>query len=145
MTLALGITQTVKVAMSKKSKADGLEVTSDQLTSELIEIKERIGSLETITSLANSKYVEEQARKYITTPQRTQIMRLCEEPHTREQLRKGLGHDSVQALDHHLRPLREADLIHQRTYADGKPTFEWSKLFKSLPKATKKSILGADK
>jgi DNA-binding HxlR family transcriptional regulator len=130
---------------NKKGSIDGLEITSDQLTAELIEIKERIGSLETITSLANSKYVEEQARKYITTPQRKAIMRLCEEPQTREQLRKDLGHESVQALDHHLRPLREADLIHQRTYAAGKPTFEWSKLFKSLSKATKKSIVESER
>jgi DNA-binding transcriptional ArsR family regulator len=133
------------MARNNKAKNDGLEITSDQLTAELIEIKERIGSLETITSLANSKYVEEQARKYITTPQRKAIMKLCEEPHTREQLRKELGHESVQALDHHLRPLREADLIHQRTYADGKPTFEWSKLFRSLPKTTKRTILEGGK
>ncbi|MBZ5664439.1 MAG: helix-turn-helix domain-containing protein [Acidobacteriia bacterium] len=126
-------------------KTEGLEVTSDQVTAELIEIKERIGSLETITSLANRAVVEAQARSHLTTPQRRKIMGKCEEPHTREQLRKELKFENIQALDHHLRPLREADLIHQRTDGGGKPTFEWSKLFKSLSKATKKSILEGSK
>jgi DNA-binding transcriptional ArsR family regulator len=128
-----------------RGKPDGLEVNSDQLTAELIEIKERIGSLETITSLANRAVVEAQARNHLTTPQRRKIMQKCEEPHTREQLRTELNFENVQALDHHLRPLREADLIHQRTNSAGKPTFEWSKLFKSLSKATKKSILDGTK
>ena len=128
-----------------KRKPDGLEVTSDQLTAELIEIKERIGSLETITSLANRPFVEAQARNHLTTPQRREIMKKCEEPHTREQLRTELKFENVQALDHHLRPLREADLIHQRADSAGKPTFEWSKLFKSLSKASKKALLDGTK
>ncbi len=128
-----------------KSKTDHLEVSSDQLTAELIEIKERIGSLETITSLANRKVVEDQARSHLTTPQRRAIMKKCEEPHTREELRTALKFENVQALDFHLRPLREADLIHQRTNSAGKPTFEWSKLFKSLSKATKKAIVDGAK
>jgi len=124
-----------------RRKPDGLEVTSDQVTAELIEIKERIGSLETITSLANRGVVEAQARSHLTTPQRRKIMEKCEEPRTREQLRAELKFESLQALDNHLRPLREADLIHQRADSAGKPTFEWSKLFKSLSRATKKAIL----
>ena len=128
-----------------KRKLDGLEITSEQVTAQLIEIKERIGSLETITSLANRETVEKQARSHLTTPQRREIMKKCEEPHTREQLRAELKFENIQALDHHLRPLREADLIHQRTDNAGKPTFEWSKLFKSLPKTTKKAILEGTK
>ena len=124
-----------------KPKPDGLEITSDQVTAELIEIKERIGSLETITSLANREVVEKQARSHLTTTQRRDIMKKCEEPHTREQLRAELNYASLQALDNHLRPLRDADLIHQRADSSGKPTFEWSKLFKSLSRATQKAIL----
>jgi hypothetical protein len=120
---------------------NGLEVNSDQLTAELIEIKERIGSLETITSLANRSHVEQQARTHLTTPQRRAIMKLCEAPLTREELKTKLKHNSLQALDVHLRPLRDADLIHQHINEKGKPIFEWSKLFKSLPKATKNLIL----
>jgi DNA-binding transcriptional ArsR family regulator len=128
-----------------KRRPDGLEVNSNQITAELIEIKERMGSLETITSLANRSVVEAQARSHLTTPQRRGIMRKCEEPYTREQLRIDLKYESTQALDHHLRPLREADLIHQRTDGTGKPTFEWSKLFKSLSKATQRAILDGTK
>jgi DNA-binding transcriptional ArsR family regulator len=128
-----------------KSKSDGLEVNSNQITAELIEIKERIGSLETITSLANRGVVEAQARSHLTTPQRRAIMKKCEEPHTREQLRAALNFKDIQLLDYHFRPLREADLIHQRSNDKGKPTFEWSKLFKSLSKATKKELLEGTK
>ncbi|HEY4932846.1 MAG TPA: hypothetical protein VII23_14850 [Terriglobales bacterium] len=126
-------------------KSDGLEITSDQLTAELIAIKERIGSLETITSLANRDVVEKQARQHLTTAQRKEIMRKCEVPHTREHLKKELKFESMQALDFHLRPLRDADLIHQHTDGAGKPTFEWSKLFNSLSKTTKKHILDGSK
>jgi DNA-binding transcriptional ArsR family regulator len=60
-------------------------------------------------------------------------------------MRIELKYESIQALDHHLRPLREADLIHQRADGQGKPTFEWSKLFKSLPKSTQRAILDGTK
>src|ERR1017187_7730778 len=103
-----------------KRMPDPLEVSSNPITAELIEIKERIGSLETITSLANRSFVEAQARGHLTTPQRREIMRKCEEPHTREGLRIELGYGTIQALDNHLRPLREADLIHQRVDGKGK-------------------------
>ena len=89
--------------------------------------------------------MEAQARSHLTTPQRRQILAKCEQPHTREQLRIELGFESSQALDNHLRPLREADLIHQHGESGGKPTFEWSKLFKSLSKTTKKSLLEGSK
>jgi hypothetical protein len=128
-----------------KRKVDPLEVSSDQVTAELIEIKERIGSLETITSLANRPVVEAQARSHLTTPQRRAIMKMCEAPRTREQLKQDLGYESLQALDHHLRPLRDGDLIHQHGDSGGRPTFVWSKLFKSLPKATQQKILDSAK
>ncbi len=99
------------------------------------------GSLETITGLANRKEVEAQARGLLTTPARREVMRKREEPKTREQLRKELNYANVQGLDHHLNPLRGGDLIHQRTDEKGILTFEWSRLFKSLPKQTKVAIL----
>jgi hypothetical protein len=49
------------------------------------------------------------------------------------------------ALDYHLKPLREADLIRQKVETDGKIVFEWSNLFRRLPKTTIKSILGDSK
>lgn len=118
-----------------------LEVKSGSIEAELIEIKERLGSLETIAGLANSREVLEHARKHLTSEQRFAIMRLCETPQTKEQLKITLNYNSVPALDNHLKPLREADLIHQRTNDEGLLTFEWSKLFKSVPKSSRSSLL----
>lgn len=125
-----------------KRKTDALEVASGSLQAELIEIKERLGSLETITSLANRKEVEGQARSLLTSEARKDIMKLCETPKTKAELQKELSYPSSQGLDHHLNPLRGGDLIHQKTDDRGILTFEWSRLFKSLPKQTKNSILG---
>jgi len=128
-----------------KRKTDALEISSFALQSELIEIKERLGSLETVTSLANRKEVEAQARSILTTSSRREIMKKCEEPKTRDQLKRELSYTNVQALDHHLNPLRGGDLIHQRTDDKGTLTFEWSRLFRSLPKQTKTLILAGTK
>ena len=43
---------------SKPAKKDQLEVSSDQLKTELIENKERLGALETIASISNKTVVE---------------------------------------------------------------------------------------
>ena len=86
--------------MSSKAPV-GLEVNSSQMTAELIEIKERLGSLETITSLANRPHVEAQARSHLTKPERRDIMKKCEVPCTREQLRIALNYKTMQALDYH--------------------------------------------
>jgi len=127
--------------MNKSNKTGNLEVSSDQLRAELIEIKERVGALETIASLANRPVVEKYVREHLTTDKGKQIMAECEEPRTREQLRSKLGYGTVQALDHHLKVLREDDLLHHRHGEDGKLTLEWSNLFKRLPKGTRIKIL----
>ncbi len=128
---------------SKPHKKDNVEVSSDQLKAELIEIKERVGALETIASLANRSVVEAYVRGHLTTDKGKQIMRECAEPRTREQLISKLGFASAQALDYHLNPLRENDLIRQHFADDGTQTFEWSNLFKRLPKKTLKEILSS--
>lgn len=122
-------------------KKDRLEVSSDQLKSELIEIKERVGALETIASISNRSVVETYVRGQIKTDNARRIMALCSEPRTRQELTAKLGLASRQALDHHLRPLREADLIQQRFDDDGNLTLEWSNLFRRLPNRTLKQIL----
>jgi hypothetical protein len=122
-------------------KRDALEIKSGSIEAELIEIKERLGSLETIAGLANSREVLDHARKHLTSEQRFGIMTLCETPQTKEQLKTALKYNSTPALDNHLKPLREADLIHQRTNDEGLLTFEWSKLFKSVPKSSRSSVL----
>jgi DNA-binding transcriptional ArsR family regulator len=107
----------------------------------LIEIKERVGALETIASISNRAVVEAYVQGHLTTDKGREIMRECAEPRTREHLISRLGFASAQALDHHLSPLREDDLLRQHFDDDGLQTFEWSNLFKRLPRSTLKKIL----
>lgn len=129
----------------KPKQKDRIEVSSDQLRAELTEIKERVGALETIASISNRKVVEDYVRSQIKTDKARAIMKECAEPRTREYLVSKCGFNSGPALDHHLKPLREADLIQQRFDDDGSLRLEWSNLFKRLPKKTLSAILdGSD-
>jgi DNA-binding transcriptional ArsR family regulator len=125
----------------KREKANRVEVSSDQLRSELIEIKERLSAVEMIESISNRKVVEEFVRAHLTTDKARPIMKECDEPRTREYLISKFGFKSGPALDHHLRPLREAGLLQQRFSDDGPLSFQWSNLFKGLPKSTIRAIL----
>ncbi len=128
--------------MNSKAKKEGrVEISSDQLRSELIEIKERVGALETIASISNREVVEKFVRSQFMTDKARPIMKECAEPRTREYLISKFALRSGPALDYHLKPLREADLLQQRFDDDGTQTFEWSNLFKRLPKKTIKAIL----
>ena len=118
-----------------------LEVSSEQLKAELIEIKERLGALETIASISNRAVVEAYVRGHLTTAKGKLIMKECEAPKTREQLITKLHFASAQALDYHLAPLREDDLVRQFLDGTGTQTFVWSNLFKRLPKKTISEIL----
>ncbi len=129
----------------KPNTVSELEVSSSQLRAELIEIKERVGALETIASISNKEVVEKFVREHIPSDKARQILRECEEPRTREYLVSKFGFASPQALDHHLTPLRESDLIRQHFDDDRKQTFEWSNLFRRLPKTSLKKILDPPK
>ena len=126
---------------SKSTKKDELEVSSSQLQAELIEIKERVGALETIASISNREVVERFVREHVTTDKARQILKECEEPRTRDHLISQFSFASAQALDHHLNPLREANLIRQHFDERRKQTFEWSALVRRLPRTTLKKIL----
>jgi DNA-binding transcriptional ArsR family regulator len=128
----------------KPKKKDSVEVASDQLKGELIEIKERVGALETIASISNRPVVEAFVRSHLTTAKGKQIMRECEQPQTRKDLMSKLGFANAPALDYHLTPLRENHLIRQHFDEDGTQTFEWSDLFRRLPKNILRKILDAD-
>jgi hypothetical protein len=129
--------------MSNKPKkaGQGLAVSSDELKNELIEIKERVGALETIATIANRQPVEEFVRTHLTTSKAKEIMRECEVPRTREYLVKRFKFASAQALDHHLNLLRGDNLLHQHTDDAGLQVFVWSNLFKRLLKSARESIL----
>jgi hypothetical protein len=125
----------------KPKRADRVEVSSDQLKSELIEIKERLSALETIASVSNRAEVETYVRSCLDTAKGKLIMKECEEPRTKEYLMSKLSFASAQALDYHLSPLRRDDLIQQHVDDEGTRRFEWSNLFKRLPKRTLEKIL----
>lgn len=127
--------------VAKPGKEGRVEVSSEQLRSELIEIKERLSAVETIESISNRKVVEEFVRDHLVTDKARPIMKECAEPRTREYLISKFGFKSGSALDHHLKPLREAGLLQQKFADDGPLSFEWSNLFKGLPKTAIRAIL----
>jgi DNA-binding transcriptional ArsR family regulator len=128
--------------MNTKITRNKLEISSDQLKAELIEIKERIGALETIATISNKTIVEQHVRSLLKSKQAKQIMKECSEPRTREYLMVKLNFNNAPALDYHLGPLRENSLIHQHFDDDGRiQTFECSKIFRQLTKKTQKEIL----
>jgi hypothetical protein len=125
----------------RRVKKDSVEVSSQSLQDELVAIKDRLNAIETIQSISNASVVKKYVEEHLTTGRATDIMRACDEPRTRSYLTSELKLNSGQALDHHLRPLREADLLRQRIEEDGTILFEWSNLFRRLPRFTIKAIL----
>jgi hypothetical protein len=109
-----------------------IEVTSQQLLNELSEIKDRVGALENVAGIAHQDILVKYFAEILNTPQRREIMAACCEPQSRTELVQRLGFNSNQALHHHMKPLREG-LIHE-THSEGVMRFEWSLLFKRLPK-----------
>lgn len=127
--------------MSQRRKKDSLEISSQSLEDELIAIKDRLSAIETIASISNAVVVKKYVEDHLTTGKGKAIMKACEEPRTRQELRTQFKFNSDQALHHHLGPLRQADLLRERIEEDGRVVFEWSNLFRRLPKSTIKSIL----
>jgi hypothetical protein len=127
--------------VSERRKKNSVEVSSQSLEDELIAIKDRLSAIETIASISNASVVKKYVEDHLTTDKALDIMRECEAPRTKSYLRSHFGFNSDQALDHHLRPLREADLLRQRIESDGTMVFEWSNLFKRLPKSALKAIM----
>lgn len=125
----------------KRPKKDSLEVSSQSLHDELVAIKDRLSALETIQSISNAIAVKQYVQEHLKTKDAKKIMKECDEPRTRSHLQATFNYNSKQALDHHLKPLREADLVRQKVEDDGTIVLEWSNLFRRLPKSTIKSIL----
>jgi len=123
---------------------DSQEFTSDQLRAELIDIKERVGSLETISSLAHREIIEAYVISILKNdPTKKNIMKACEQPMTRAAIREKFSSlKSDQAVDYHLNPLRHSALIHEGRNEAYAQVFQWSKMFRNLPKATRNHLLG---
>ena len=123
------------------SSRDGnIEVTSQELRNELIEIKDRVGALENVAGIAHQDVLVKYFAEVLDTEQRRQIMSACSEPQTRKNLAAKFKFKSMPALDYHLKPLREG-LIHESHSEEGEALFEWSLLFKRLPKKKRDEIL----
>lgn len=128
--------------MSEASrKSTALEVSSQSILDELAAIRDRLSAIETIQSISNAAVVHEYVLGCIRTPMAKSLMKECERPRSRADLVASLGFKSPQALDHHLRPLREADLLRQVVDEDGGIALEWSSLFRRLPKKTIRALL----
>jgi flagellar biosynthesis component FlhA len=127
----------------KRPKRDSVEVSSQTLQDELVAIKDRLNAIETIQSISNASVVKQYVQEHLKTKDAKKIMSECEEPRTKSYLQTTFGYKSKQALDHHLKPLREADLLRQKVEEDGTIVFEWSNLFRRMPKSAIKSILSA--
>lgn len=127
--------------MSDRRKKNSVEVSSQSLEDELVAIKDRLSAIETIASISNVSVVKKYVEDHVKSGKALDIMKECETPRTRSHLRTHFGFNSDQALDHHLKPLREADLLRQRIESDGTMVLEWSNLFKRLPRSALKAIL----
>jgi hypothetical protein len=128
-----------------QKRKDSIEVTSDPLQAELVAIKDRLSAIETIQSISNAPAVKKYVEEERLTGKGKAILKECEEPRTRSHLRSIFQLNSDQALNHHLKPLLEADLLRQRVNEDKTIVFEWSNLFRRLPRSTINSILGKSK
>lgn len=125
----------------RRPKRDSIEVSSTPLQDELIAIKDRLNAIETIQSISNAAVVQKYVEEHLRTNKAKQIMSECKEPRTKSHLMKAFHFNSPQALEHHVRPLREADLLRVNVDEQGTITLEWSNLFRRLPKSAIKSIL----
>ena len=129
----------------KRPKKDSVEVSSQSLQDELVAIKDRLSALETIQSISNAAVVKKYVEEHLKTDKGKAIMRECAEPQTKSQLISRFKFNSPQALDHHLKPLLKDDLLRQRVDEDGTIAFEWSNLFRRLPRSSIAAILGNGK
>jgi len=129
----------------KRTKKDSLEVSSQPIQDELAAIKDRLSAIETIQSISNAPAVKKYVEDEKLSVQAKSILGECEEPRTRSHLRTKFKFKSNQALYHHLKPLLEADVLRKKVDDEGTTVFEWSNLFRRLPKSSIKAILGSSK
>jgi hypothetical protein len=125
----------------RRAKKDSVEVSSQSLQDELVAIKDRLNAIETIQAISNAPQVKKYVEEHLKTKDAKKIMKECETPRTRSHLQAHFNYKSGPALGYHLKPLREADLLRQKIEEDETIVFEWSNLFRRLPKSTIKAIL----
>lgn len=127
--------------MMNKPRLDSVQVSSDQLEGRLAAIEDRIAGVEAILAHANRKDIEALVRDAVgASEQRKILLRLCESPQTIDGLVRALSLNSPQALNNHLRPLRDNSLL-QHAMTQPVVSYEWSPLLRRLPKAVRQDLL----
>lgn len=129
----------------KRSKKDAIEVSAQLIQDELGAIKDRLSAIETIQSISNAAVVKKYVEDHLKTDKGKALMKVCAEPKTKDQLVEHFKFNSHQALNHHLKPLLEDDLLYRHVEEDGTVVYVWSNLFRRLPHSTITSILKAVK
>ena len=129
----------------KRPAKNSVEVSSQSLQDELVAIKDRLSAIETIASISNAAVVKKYVEDHLKTDKGKAIMKECAEPRTKSHLISKFKFNSPQALDHHLKPLLIDNLLRQQVEEDGTVAFEWSNLFRRLPRSSIASILKDDK
>lgn len=127
--------------VDKRPKKDAVEVSSQSINDELVAIKDRLSAIETIQSISNAAVVKKYVEEHLKTDKGKAILQACAEPRTKSYLISQFKFNSPQALDHHLKPLLQDDLLRPRVEEDGTIVFEWSNLFRRLPHSSITAIL----
>jgi hypothetical protein len=135
--------EVIQMVATKAKPNANVEVTSTQLLSELQEIKDRVGALENVAGIANQPALEKYFREVLSTPQRKSLMATMQTPKTKLELQQECDHKSGPALKYHLDPLREG-LVHVKHDEDGVERFEWSLLFKRMPKKIRLALIAEE-
>lgn len=127
--------------MNNRIRADAIEVSSDPIQGELIEIKDRLDGIEALQAHVHRDEIEALIRKAVReSPQKKQLLRLCESPQTISELQVALGLNSSQAVNKHLAPLKHNGLLYH--YSTLPPvSYVWSPLLSRLNKAVRDKIL----
>jgi hypothetical protein len=129
----------------KRTKKPSVEVSSQTLQDELVAIKDRLSAIETIESISNAHVVKKYVEDHLKTDRGKAIMNECAEARTKSHLILTFKFNSPQALDHHLKPLLADNLLRHRVGEDDTILFEWSNLFRSLPRSAIAAILKGGK
>jgi len=122
-------------------KLEAIEVNSDTLKGELIEIKDRLDGIEALQAHVHRNEIEELVRKAVGDSfQRRRLLQLCETPKTISELQSSLNLNSPQAVNKHLAPLKHNGLLYHASTVTP-VSYVWSPLLSRLNKAVRDELL----
>lgn len=126
--------------MQSSKKGKDLEVSSDQIAGELIQIKDRIDSVEAILAHANRKTILDLVSAAIGKyPQSKQLLEFCEEPRTLDEMQAKLELKSHPAVHKHLVRLKDNGLL-QHESTTPPVSYKWSAILRRLNKQDREKL-----